>query len=121
MCNNFSKALSHYLQCGEDQLDKAIDLVGKARSEVLTHTLVDYLAGETDGITKDPNYMFRLYMALGNYPQAARTAIIISRQEQEVGNYKLAHDILFQTYKDLEAQSIRVPRALSRSLLLLHR
>jgi WD repeat-containing protein 19 len=121
LCNNFSKALTLYLLCGEEKLDKAIDLVGKARSEVLTHTLVDYLAGETDGITKDPNYMFRLYMALGNYPQAARTAIIIARQEQEVGNYKVAHDILFETHKDLEAQRIRVPSALSRALLLLHR
>lgn len=32
--------------------------------------------GDTDGIPKDPNYIFKLYMALGNYPQAAKTGII---------------------------------------------
>ena len=39
---------------------------------------------------RDPNYIFRLYMALGNYLQAAKTAIIIARQEQELGNYRVA-------------------------------
>eukprot|EP00961_Rhodomonas_salina_P120520 1621912-Rhodomonas_salina.1 len=102
---------------------------------MLTHTLVDYLMGEHDRIVKDPNYIFRLYMALGNYrqaravlfvcacmplsriepeeqrrqsadvdgvvcgSQAARTAVIIARQEQEMGNYKVAHKMLFDTYK----------------------
>jgi len=28
------------------------------------------------------SFIFRLYMALGNYAQAAKTAIIIARQEQ---------------------------------------
>ena len=37
---------------------------------MLTHQLIDFLMGETDGVPKDPNYIFRLYMALGNYPQA---------------------------------------------------
>jgi WD repeat-containing protein 19 len=121
LCNNYNKALKFYLQNGEKDISKAIELVGKAKSEVLTHTLVDYLTGETDGITKDPNYIFHLYMALGNFSQAARTAIIIARQEQEVGNYKVAHDILFQTSKDLDNVNIKVPLTLSRSLLLLHR
>ena len=77
---------------------QAIEVVGRARSDVLTHMLIDFLMGETDGIPKDPNYIFRLYMALGNYPQAAKTAIIIARQEQELGNYRIAHGILFETH-----------------------
>ena len=51
---------------------QAIEVVGRARSDMLTHTLIDFLMGETDGVPKDPNYIFRLYMALGNYPQAPR-------------------------------------------------
>merc|ERR1711988_1607974 len=74
----------------------------------------------TDGLPKDPNYIFRLYMALGNYPQAAKTAIIIARQEQELGNYKVAHNILFETHRELEIQRIRVPQALRRPFVLLH-
>ena len=69
---------------------------------------------------KDPNYIFRLYMALGNYPQAAKTAIIIARQEQELGNYRVAHQILFDTHRELTAQRIRVPQELTHSLMLLH-
>lgn len=48
---------------------QAILVVGKARTDALTHTLIDFLMGETDGVPKDPNYIFRLYMALGNYMQ----------------------------------------------------
>ena len=77
---------------------------------MLTHTLIDFLMGETDGVPKDPNYIFRLYMALGNYPQAAKTAIIIARQEQELGNYRVAHQILLDTHKELTLQKIRVPQ-----------
>ena len=120
ICGQYHKALKLFLQCGEAEMDQAIQVVGKAKNDMLTHTLIDFLMGETDGVPKDPNYIFRLYMALGNYLQAGKTAIIISRQEQELGNYKVAHNILFETHKDLEAQHIRVPQALSKSLLLLH-
>lgn len=119
-CKDYSKALRHFLQCGERAVDQAIEVVGRARSDILTHTLIDFLMGETDGVPKDPNYIFRLYMALGNYPQAAKTAIIIARQEQELGNYRVAHGILFETYRELGAQKIRVPQELAANLMLLH-
>ena len=119
-CKEYSKALRLFLQCGERAVDQAIEVVGRARSDMLTHTLIDFLMGETDGVPKDPNYIFRLYMALGNYPQAAKTAIIISRQEQELGNYRIAHGILFETHRELTAQSIRVPQELAINLMLLH-
>lgn len=89
MCGNYAKALKLFLQCGEREIDRAVEVVGKARNDMLTHTLIDFLMGETDGVPKDPNYIFRLYMALGNFPQAAKTALIIARQEQELGNYKV--------------------------------
>ena len=53
------------VQCGEREVDQAIDVVGKARNDMLTHMLIDWLMGETDGVPKDPNYIYRLYMALG--------------------------------------------------------
>jgi len=120
LCKDYSKALRLFLQCGERAVDQAIDVVGRARSDMLTHQLIDFLMGETDGVPKDPNYIFRLYMALGNYPQAAKTAIIIARQEQELGNYRIAHGILFETLRELSAQRIRVPQELATNLMLLH-
>lgn len=119
-CGQYSKALKHYLRCGDSQINKAIDVVGKARTDTLTHQLIDHLMGESDGVPKDPNYIFRLYMALGNYEKAAKTAVIIAKQEQEIGSYRVAHRILFDTHKDLEAQKIRIPSDLKRNLMLLH-
>ncbi|OQR99725.1 hypothetical protein ACHHYP_04614 [Achlya hypogyna] len=120
VCGNYRKALQLFLQCGEAELGKAIDVVGKARNDMLTHTLIDFLMGDTDGIPKDPNYIFRLYMALGNYAQAAKTAIIIARQEQELGNYKVAHDVLVETHRQLLLHKIHVNQDLRNSLTLLH-
>lgn len=114
------RALRHYLQCGEERLEDAIDVVGKAKNDLLTHTLIDFLMGETDGVPKDPNYVFKLYMALGNFTQAARTAVIIARQEQELGNYRMAHGILYETHRDLAEREIRIPMELDRHLELLH-
>ena len=120
MCTLYHKALKLYMQSNEEYIDKAIEVVGKARSDMLTHSLIDFLMGEADGVPKDPKYIFRLYMALGNYPQAAKTAMIIARQEQQVGNYKIARNTLYETYHELEVRNIKVPLALRKSLLLLH-
>ena len=62
IAGNFNKALKFYLLCGEREMDRAVEVVGKAKNDMLTHTLIDFLMGETDGVPKDPNYIFRLYM-----------------------------------------------------------
>ena len=59
-------------------------------------------------------------MALGNYPQASKTALIIARQEQELGNYKAAHTFLFDTFKQMERHRVSGRVELYRSLTLLH-
>ena len=114
------KALNLYLDCGEREMDRAIEVVGKARSDMLTHTLIDFLMGERDGEPKDPNYIYRLYVSLGNYEQAASTSILIARQERELGNYKVAHFSLYQTMHEMENAEVKVPSELRRAFLLLH-
>uniref|UniRef100_H3HC99 Anaphase-promoting complex subunit 4 WD40 domain-containing protein n=1 Tax=Phytophthora ramorum TaxID=164328 RepID=H3HC99_PHYRM len=104
----------------DSALVRAIEVVGAARNDMLTHTLIDHLMGEQDGIPKDPHHIFRLYLALGNYTQAAKTAVIIARQEQELGNYKLARDVLVETSRQLRARRLRVARDLQNALALLH-
>ena len=37
-------------------------------------------------------------MSLGQYREAARTAVIIAREDQAAGNYRNAHDVLFNMY-----------------------
>ena len=55
--------------------------------------------GEVDGVPKDAKYLFRLYMARKQYKEAAKTAVIIAREEQAAGNYRNAHDVLFNMYQ----------------------
>lgn len=40
---------------------------------------------------QDAKYLFRLYMALKKYQEAARTAIIIAREEQNAGIKEIFH------------------------------
>lgn len=87
---------------------------------MLTHTLIDYLMGERDGEPKDPNYIYRLYVALGNYERASATAVLISKQERELGNYKVSHYQLYTTMSEMKNQSVRVPSDLRNAFLLLH-
>ncbi len=42
---------------------------------------------------------YRLYMAKRQYKEAAKTAIIIAREEQSQGNYRNAHDVLFNMHQ----------------------
>ncbi|KAJ3156217.1 WD repeat-containing protein 19 [Geranomyces michiganensis] len=101
-------------------IDNAIETVGLAKSDALTHQLIDFLMGETDGVPKDAKYIFKLYMSLGQYREAARTAIIIAREEQALGNYRAAHDLLLDNYRQLRASKNHVPAEIERMLMLLH-
>merc|ERR1712232_819062 len=120
LAEEYPMALKLYLKVGEKEIDRAIEVVGKARSDALTHTLIDYLMGDADNVPKDPNYVYRLHKALGNYMQAAGTALIIAKQEQEMGNYKHAHQLLCRTYQDLKSQKLALPQELWRRLMILH-
>jgi len=47
---------------------------------------------------QDAKYLFRMYMSLEQYREAARIAVIIAREDQTSGNYRNAHDVLFNMY-----------------------
>lgn len=57
---------------------------------------------------------------MGQYSDAARTAIIIGREETAQGNYKSAHDFLFACIRDLKARKSHVSLELESLLMLLH-
>ena len=120
LCGQYSRALKLFISCGDREIDAAIEVVGKSQNEGLTHQLIDFLVGEKDGVPKDPNYIYRLYMALKKYDDAAKTAMIIARQEQDMGNYQAAHSVVVETIQQLEAHDIRVPQQLRTLFVLLH-
>lgn len=120
----YNKALTHLLRCpvSEDgiSIDLAIQTIKSANDEKLTLSLIDFLMGEIDGMPKDSKYLFRLYMSLERYHEAAKTAIIVAQNEQEMGNYRTAHDVLFGMYKELRERQIKIPSEMKQNLMLLH-
>lgn len=120
MCGQYAKALKLFIQCGDREIDAAIEVVGKSQDEALTHQLIDFLVGEKDGMPKDPSYIYRLYMALKKYEEAAKTALIIARQEQDMGNYSIAHGVVFETIRSLEDAGMQVSLQLRQHFVLLH-
>ena len=52
----YPTALKLYLKVGEKEIDHAIEVVGRARNDSLTHILIDYLMGETDNVPKDKGW-----------------------------------------------------------------
>ncbi|MEQ2290862.1 WD repeat-containing protein 19, partial [Ameca splendens] len=123
-CGQYSKALNHFLKCPKTEDNQAIELaietVGQAKDHSLTNKLIEYLLGECDGMPMEAKYLFRLYMALQRYSEAAHTAIIIAREEQSAGNYRNAHDMLFSMYTELQAQKIKIPAEMATNLMILH-
>lgn len=126
LAGDYSKALKHLMLVmranAEDSeaISLAIDVVGSSNDDHLANQLIEFLLGETDGIPKDPKYLFRLYMARRQYREAAKTAIIIANEEQINGNYRSAHDVLFGMYQELRRNGISVPAEMYSNLTLLH-
>lgn len=94
----YAKAITLLSQSSNEiAIEKAIEVVcflfmyltywkvGKAKNEEITNQVLSYLWGDTDGIPKDLNYIYRLHLNLENWEKAAKTAVLIARQEQELG------------------------------------
>jgi WD repeat-containing protein 19 len=119
---HYPEALKMFLIPKDDNksIEMAIETIGEAKNDTLTHELIDFLMGEHDGIPKDAKYIFKLYMSLEQFQEASRTAIIIAREEQNMGNYRSAHDLLFDNYNQLRRIGSPVPLELSKMLMILH-
>ena len=126
-------AVRCYLKQGDEvSVQAAIDLVGSVRDDNLTTTVVDFLstAGESTSTysgsinSKKPTshtaWLFKLHVALGDYDAAAKTTVLLARQEQEMGNYKNAHAQLFDSIVELRKEGKEVSVGVSRQLTLLH-
>lgn len=116
----FSKSLKLYMSEGEKMIPEMIEMVSKVKIEALTHELLDYLMGEKDNNPKEPQWAFKLYRAIGNVRQAVKIAVDIAQQEQELGNYKYAHDFLLDTFKEIRQSNTKIPFDLNQRLMLIH-
>ncbi len=100
----------------------AIRVAGAAREPAVTAALLAYLTGAEDGLPKDGRHVYALYLALGNFPAAAATALVIARAETDLpsGVIKTAHSALFDAHCALAGAGAHVPADLRKFLALLH-
>lgn len=101
-------------------IELAVECIGKANNDALTSLVIGFLIGDHDGMPRDAKHLFKLYLSLKKYVEAAKTAVLIARQEQQSGNYRDAHDVLYSMYADLVKEKIRIPAELSQNLMYLH-
>lgn len=119
-CDQDPRAVQLYLKVGSNSaLEKAIGIVERSKNNSLGIMVLDYVNEEKDGAAKD-EYRFKLNIAMGLFMEAAKDAMEMARFEQEEGNYRVAHDKLFATYKQLEGLGYKPPSELVRALMLLH-
>lgn len=117
---NLQKALQLFTHAGEEFYSAAIKMAARVKSDVIFMQLYDFFMGEMDGIPKDPKFIYELNLVMGKLKEAANTAIIIASEEQESGNYKAAHDRLFETIRDMREQHIKVPQLIQNKLMIVH-
>ncbi|KAF0037436.1 hypothetical protein F2P81_010310 [Scophthalmus maximus] len=141
--NDYGSAI-HFLvlsQCNDEafqlaqqhgQMEVYADIIGSEATQEDYQSIALYFEGEKKNLqagkffqkcgqySRDAKYLFRLYMALQQYKEAARTAIIIAREEQCAGNYRNAHNVLFSMYTELQAQEIKIPAEMATNLMILH-
>jgi len=126
LSGDHGRALRHLLRVAKNNADGveaislAVKLVADAQDDMLTKQLVSYLTGETDGAPKNPKYLLELYMARGMYRDASKTAIVVASEDQLNGNYRAAHNLLFNISFQLRRQKVRIPQDLTAALALLH-
>ncbi|EAR82687.2 WD40 repeat protein (macronuclear) [Tetrahymena thermophila SB210] len=116
---NPTKSLKLYLKAGDQYIDDMIDLVCRNKQqESLQQTLLDYLLeGEKP---KDPIYLLKLYDKLGNIQSLVKIAITIASDEHDQGNYKIAHERLFETYQKVKEHNVAIPFDLEQKLMIIH-
>ncbi len=67
---------------------------------------------------QDAKYLFRLHLATEKYHEAARTAMLIAREDQTSGNYRNAHDVLFYMYSGTYLSSMVEKLCMCKSCFL---
>uniref|UniRef100_A0A1I7VRZ3 WD repeat-containing protein 19 n=1 Tax=Loa loa TaxID=7209 RepID=A0A1I7VRZ3_LOALO len=118
----YSKALDYLLTNGEDTqaMNTAITCVAEARDRDLSSHMINYLLGEIDGIPKNPKFLFKYYISMKMYREAAKTAVVIATEERANGSYRIAHKLLFGMHQELQNEGIKVPFEVQNNLMLLH-
>ncbi|KRZ43699.1 WD repeat-containing protein 19 [Trichinella pseudospiralis] len=107
-------------QCDKISIKLAVECAALTRDRTIIDELLQFLTGEKDGIPKDPTYLFQLYTILERHQEAAKIAIIIVKDKQSRGQYRLARDVLFKLHQSLIQKHLPISLEMKTALMLLH-
>ncbi|KRY60330.1 WD repeat-containing protein 19 [Trichinella britovi] len=107
-------------QCDKASIKLAVECAALTRDRTIIDELLQFLTGEKDGIPKDPTYLFQLYTILERHQEAAKIAIIIVKDKQSRGQYRLARDVLFKLHQSLIQKHLPISLEMKTTLMLLH-
>jgi WD repeat-containing protein 19 len=93
---------------------------GSSGADLLTRSVLDYVTGETSVTKHNPAFVYKLYLAIGDYPSATHTALLIAADEQKAGDYSGARQVLFDIHQKLVEVRGAIPEELRKNLVLLH-
>ncbi|KAH0573171.1 WD40 repeat protein [Spironucleus salmonicida] len=115
--DNAIKLLLNYGD-GSSDIDKAIDLLKNCKNMV--DYVLKYLQGGSDGVKKNPIFIFKLYLALDRHQDAAKTAYILADREIENQRFNRAKSILLTCMNKLKQATGKVPQKFRQQLILMH-
>ncbi|GMH41872.1 hypothetical protein BSKO_09782 [Bryopsis sp. KO-2023] len=114
-----TRAIRMYMQVGLSAVGKAINTVKLSHDRSVASMVLDWVLTE-NAEGEHQQYIFELYIALGQYDEAAKSSLELAAFEQVHGNYRQAHSQLFTTSQRLLSLGQQLPLELNRALTLLH-
>ena len=60
-----------------------------------------------------------MFVELKQTREAAKTSLVIAREEQDRGQYRLARNVLLHMYRELKEKNIKIPLEMTNALMLL--
>ncbi|CAG7728859.1 unnamed protein product [Allacma fusca] len=128
MCGDNQRAFKLLMRAAQSGItmdeDILMDVLTNAtiamKNDSISKQFIEFLLGEKDSLPKDPKYLLKYYIRSGKLVEASKTALIVSREEQNGGNYKESHNVLVETCRELKNGNIRIPRDVLEALRIVH-
>uniref|UniRef100_A0AC35U0Z1 WD repeat-containing protein 19 n=1 Tax=Rhabditophanes sp. KR3021 TaxID=114890 RepID=A0AC35U0Z1_9BILA len=122
LAGNYPQSLEYLIRsdASDDSLVLAIKCVAASKDFHLQKILMDHLLGAFTSAPKDPKLIFRYYIELEKYQDAAKVAVILAENEQAKGNYRSVRDLLLQMALELLKHKIDLPANMYDALMVIH-
>ncbi|TNJ26146.1 WD-repeat membrane protein, partial [Giardia muris] len=103
---------------GTTDIDKAIDLLRTCKS--MFEYVIDHLKSAPDGMKRSSSYIFKIFLAMERYSEAAAVVCGLADRETDEEHYSKAKSLLLQCAAKIYAQAGKMPASFRDRLINLH-